>query len=293
MRLIRPLLQTDRSALEAYAKQQQLNWIEDPSNLNTDIRRNFLRHQVWSSLKQRWPALNQTLARSAAHLAEAQQLLDERAEDDLQALSADAFQRSLNVPALLGLSAARQRNVLRFFIRKLGFDLPSTAVLQCLIDELCLAKLDAMPQVRWADVEARRYRDNIFFSKTTKTTEWIGEQTISSLETQLLGQDQKLVWQEAAGQGIQESVITAGLTLRFRQGGEKIQLSQNGPQLSLKNLFQQWAIPPWQRSAIPLLFAEDKLIAVVGYAISAEVKVGAQQQGWLPTIQPAEHAFFD
>lgn len=293
MKLIRPLLQTQRIALEAYAQQQQLNWIEDPSNLNTEIRRNFLRHQVWPTLQQRWPALNQTLARSAAHLAEAQQLLDERAEDDLQMLFADTLQRRLNVPALLRLSPVRQRNVLRFFIRKLGLTLPSTAILQCLIDELCLAKADAMPQVHWVNVEARRYRENIYFLNTTHFVELKESHHITSLENLPLGQDKTLVWQAAVGEGLQQSVISAGLMLRYRQGGEKIQLSQNGPRLSLKNLFQQWAIPPWQRNTIPLLFAEGKLVAVVGYAISADAQVEAQQKGWLPTIMPAEHAFFD
>lgn len=293
MPLLRPLLQTDRTVLEAYASQHQLSWIEDPSNLDTDIRRNFLRHQVWPVLRQHWPALNSTLARSAAHLSEAQQLLDERAEEDLQRLAADWSRRSLHIAALLQLSAVRQRNVLRFFIRQLGLALPSTVIMQCLIEELCLAKSDAMPVIRWANVEARRYRDNIYFSKSITTTKLSESRIFSSLEPVHLGQDQKLVWQAAAGQGLEKSVITSGLTLRFRQGGEKIQLTQNGSHHSLKNLFQQWAIPPWQRSAIPLLFSKEKLIAVVGYAISENVRVGPQQKGWLPVVMPATDTFFD
>lgn len=293
MQLLRPLLHIDRTTLEAYAKQHQLIWVEDPSNLNTNIRRNFLRHQVWPKMKQRWPALNQTLARSAAHLAEAQQLLDERAEEDLQMLSADWLQHSLNIPALLALSSARQRNVLRFFIRKLGFKLPSTTILQCLIEELCLAKEDAIPRVRWANVEAQRYRQNLYFARKTTPVEKTGGQSIFSLDPVKLYQNQSLIWLNVPGKGMREETITAGLTLHFRQGGEKIQLTQNGPHLSLKKLYQQWAIPPWQRAAIPLLFDKEKLIAVVGHAISADAKVNAQQMGWLPTIMPTESTFFD
>uniref|UniRef100_UPI0035567216 ATP-binding protein n=1 Tax=Pandoraea sputorum TaxID=93222 RepID=UPI0035567216 len=82
--LVRPLLEVPRAALEAYARRHGLRWIEDPSNQNVQFARNLLRGQVLPLLRSRWPQAAASLARSAAHLAEAQQLLGELAEQDLQ-----------------------------------------------------------------------------------------------------------------------------------------------------------------------------------------------------------------
>ncbi|MEZ5449098.1 MAG: tRNA lysidine(34) synthetase TilS [Thiolinea sp.] len=51
----RPLLTFTRAELEAYARAEQLNWVDDPSNQQTDFDRNFLRHHILPPLKQRWP----------------------------------------------------------------------------------------------------------------------------------------------------------------------------------------------------------------------------------------------
>ena len=58
----------------------------------------------------------------------------------------------------------------------------------------------------------------------------------------------------------------AQLSIRFRQGGEQFQW--HGQTKSLKKLFQEWSIPPWRRTTVPLLYVKDELAAVVGYAIS-------------------------
>ena len=81
--LLRPLLDVTRAELEAYAAEHQLSWIEDPSNQDRQFSRNYLRHQVFPVLTQRWPQAVATMARSAAHLSEAQGLLDELAQIDL------------------------------------------------------------------------------------------------------------------------------------------------------------------------------------------------------------------
>lgn len=293
MPLIRPLLAYDRQAIEVYAQQHQLHWIEDPSNQSLKIRRNFLRHQIWPSLQQHWPALNQTLSRSAAHLSEAQQLLDERAAEDVLNLQSDGSLTTIDIPTLLKLTEARQRNVLRYIIRQLALALPSTLVLQKIINEVCWATADAMPLLTWSGGAVRRFRDKLYFMQTSVLEKPTQTFFINHLDALTLSSTQQLNWHKANEQGIDEQWIHSGLTLRYRCGGERIQLHKNGPHLSLKNLFQQWAIPPWQRDAIPLLFADDTLVAVVGYAICAEAQAKREQHGWLPTLLSESPRFFD
>ena len=54
-----------------------------------------------------------------------------------------------------------------------------------------------------------------------------------------------------------------------RQGGEKFKVQINRPRKSLKNLYQEASIPPWQRD-VPLLYIGDELVAVAGIGISAD-----------------------
>ncbi|MFS2200468.1 tRNA lysidine(34) synthetase TilS, partial [Pseudomonas sp. Pseusp3] len=122
--LLRPLLDATRAELEAYAAAHQLRWIEDPSNQDRQFSRNFLRHQVFPVLTTRWPQAMATMARSAAHLSEAQGLLDELAQIDLnQARTANEFDwlglPSLELASLEKLSAARQRNALSHWLEPL------------------------------------------------------------------------------------------------------------------------------------------------------------------------------
>ncbi len=171
--LVRPLLAFSRSELEAYAQQHQLHWIEDPSNVDPRFSRNYLRHRVLPSLTERWPQAITQLARTAEHMAEAQGLLDELAQMDLQrAGQPSAFPwlplPSLALEPLRQLSDARQRNVLRYWLTPLT-RLPDSdhwTGWNALRD----AKGDAQPLWRLADGQMQRSGERIWWLPTTWST---------------------------------------------------------------------------------------------------------------------------
>lgn len=284
MTIVRPLLTIDRPALAKYAQQHQLGYIDDPSNDDINIQRNFLRHQIWPLLSRRWPALNQTLSRSAAHLKEAQGLLDELADTDLYSIDADLMAGTLDCARLLKLSPARQRNALRYFLHQMSLSLPSTAVLQRLIDEVCAAQADAMPLVQWSGFEARRFAGKLYLQAQLQLLDSQWQQQIAAPEKLLLPDGRQLSWQATDGPGLSAAIIRQGLTVRFRQGGEKIQLAGHSQHHDLKNCLQHWQIPPWQRPRIPLLFAGSELVAVCGYAVSEKALPSAGEKGWWPFV---------
>ncbi|MFA6015789.1 MAG: tRNA lysidine(34) synthetase TilS [Gallionellaceae bacterium] len=80
---LRPLLEIPRSDLLYYAQQHDLHWVEDESNKDISYPRNFLRQKILPLLESKFPAYRETLTRSARHFAEANQLLDELAEQDI------------------------------------------------------------------------------------------------------------------------------------------------------------------------------------------------------------------
>lgn len=112
IRYCRPLLEVSGSTLRDYLRQQNIDWVEDPSNQNTRYTRNRIRHQLLPVLEEAFPSFRSTFARSSRHAAQAQTLLIELATADLLAIG--------NPPALSKLQAltpARQGNVLRYWLR--------------------------------------------------------------------------------------------------------------------------------------------------------------------------------
>lgn len=275
----RPLLTVSQTDILEYATEHQLNWIDDPSNVETRWNRNYIRHKLWPDITERWPQAAQTISRSAEHCAEASELLDDLAEQDLALLTGEHSADSLPINSLLTLSEARCRNVLRHFLLRQNLVLPSTVNLQRIIDEVCKAKQDSNPLVAWSGVEVRRYQDQIYFMTPLVEHDANIVIDVTGYQSLTLPDGRVIEWKSGEGQGI-NLPEQAQITLRFRQGGEKIKPQGADHNKSLKHLFQQWSIPPWHRDRIPLIFCDDKLVAVVGYCMSDLYSVNEGQQGY-------------
>jgi tRNA(Ile)-lysidine synthase len=152
--LLRPLLPVSRAALVDYLARRKLSWTDDPSNADPRFDRNYLRHEVLPALYRRWPAAAVTVSRSAAHIAEAQSLLDAQA-DALLATALDGA--ALRVPALRRLSALECRLAVRRWLRRCGLPIPERSRLQELVTTVLAARQDAAPVVRWEGAEVRRH----------------------------------------------------------------------------------------------------------------------------------------
>ncbi len=163
--LARPLLETSRQALAEYASREELEWVEDPSNVDRRFDRNFLRHDVLPRLGARWPDISLRLQRSASHAGEASQLLTNLAAIDLQ--SVGGRPDKLAIDGLLRLSPARQRNLLRHAVRQLGLAAPTAMQVARIQNEVIPARADAQPLVTWSGAAVRRYRNGLYLLPET------------------------------------------------------------------------------------------------------------------------------
>lgn len=127
----RPLLDVAGAELRRGLREQGVSWIEDPSNANEQFTRNRIRARLMPALASAFPQFLDTFARSAAHAAQAQQLLDEIAAEDLGRVGLPP-----RIASLQELTRARQGNVLRHWLRASHDSLPSTAQLQELLDQI-------------------------------------------------------------------------------------------------------------------------------------------------------------
>jgi tRNA(Ile)-lysidine synthase len=136
----RPLLQVSGLTLRDYLRERQKVWVEDPTNNDVQFTRNRIRAQVMPALEASFASFRDTFARSAAHAAEAQSLLQELAATDLATLAStgdsiacDAF---ISIQALQQLSRLRQTNVLRHWLLVCHGTQASTAQMHELMDQV-------------------------------------------------------------------------------------------------------------------------------------------------------------
>ncbi|CAD5108297.1 tRNA lysidine(34) synthetase TilS [Zestomonas carbonaria] len=255
--LLRPLLDCSRAELEDYARAQGLSWVEDPSNADTRLSRNFLRQRIMPALRERWPQSDASLARAAAHLREAQELLDELAGQDLLAARTESPWPWLNLPSLelaplTRLSHARQRNAVRTWLA--GHtrmpDSDHWAGWEALRD----AAVDAQPVWRLGDGELQRADGRVW---------WLSGDWLRVPEAPVPWPDPSSPL-KLPGNGLLslEGVPPSGaLEVRYRQGGEVLQLPGRGRR-DLKRLLNEAGLPAFLRGRLPLLFRDDELLAV-------------------------------
>jgi tRNA(Ile)-lysidine synthase len=258
--LVRPLLEFSRRDLQEYATRHELDWIDDPSNEDRQFDRNYLRHEVLPQLEQRWPEASSRIRQSALLAGEAASMLDQLADIDLQQLGQRPERLSLT--GLRALPPERQRNVIRYVVRELGFPAPPARQLRNIVDELIPARDDAQPLVTWNGVEVRRYRDNVYVLPALSSSAEAQAAGIEDSALRLAPGMGELQLRPGSEQGLAPAIVARGLELRYRQGGEEIKLPDQSHTKKLKKLLQDAGIVPWMRDRLPLLYAGDELVAV-------------------------------
>ena len=255
--LFRPLLDEPRAMLEAYATEQGLSWIEDPSNKDSRFSRNYLRNHVLPSLTARWPHAVANMTRSAAHLAEAQGLLDELAVQDLAQADTPCPWPWLKLPSLElapleALSAARQRNAVRHWLGSLT-RLPDSDHWAGW-DSLRDAGPDGRPIWRLTDGQLHRAEGRIWWLSGIWLKDVAGSQHWSPASQPL----------HLPGNGMLQilgEIPRGGLHVHYRQGGEVLDVPDRGRR-DLKRLLNEKGVPVFLRGRLPLLYRGEQLLAV-------------------------------
>ncbi len=253
--LWRPLLDQSRAELEAYAKEHKLKWIEDPSNQDRKYRRNAIRKDIVPKLEKIQPEAIANLARSASLLSDAQLLLDRLALQDGKEIFSN---ESLNTKPLLSLAKSdlpAANNILRFWLKLNELAMPSQERINAWWRDLSNVKADA--KLEWThDGKMIRLWRNQLQLASEPAGQWVFK-TIAARSKNL---GLPAAW-------VKEVQAEGRVATKIRTGSEKLQTKPNSPRKTLKNLFQEADIPPWQRNA-PLLYIDNELIAVAGVGVS-------------------------
>ena len=131
----RPLLQVPSGEIRAWLARRGVPCIEDPSNTNERFTRNRIRARLLPALEAGFPQFRSTFARSAAHAAQAQAVLLEVAQQDLEFIGSPPL-----IDRIQSLSRPRQANVLRHWLKAAHQVVPSAAQLTELLDQIAACR---------------------------------------------------------------------------------------------------------------------------------------------------------
>lgn len=262
--LARPLLSEAKQTLLHYAQSHGLVNIEDESNGLTCYTRNALRLLVMPEIEKISPEFSERLLRTSEHVRSANRILDEVAAQDL-ALSLDGV--DLKVLILKSLSADRLSNVFRYWLQRQGIQLPSSAKLREMQNQLFDARADARVTVAHLHYVLYRYDDKITLIDTSHVSHYVG-----SLWIQWAGEE-RLYLPELKGSflfrwvsgvdGIDPKILLENkLEVRQRKGGERLRLGKLRPSRDMKSHFQSLRIPFWRREKLPYVYIENDLLHV-------------------------------
>lgn len=270
----RPLLECAREALQAFAAERGIHHIDDESNDDPRYRRNAIRQQIMPAIDQHYPGFAAALARGSQHWQNAQRLLDELAALDLAACAEGA---ALNIRALAKLSAPRADNLLRYWVLGQGEPgaryAPTTAQLAQLRHQLLTARADAQPMLQLCGVQLQRQGGAVVLLPLSQAEppsaplnlQWRGER-----EIEVPAWHGTLLFTPAAAHGVcPQRLRSSGLTLQPRVGGERLKPDPARPSRSLKNLFQEAALPARQRPWLPLAYLDGELVFAAGLGMDA------------------------
>ncbi|MBN8713288.1 MAG: tRNA lysidine(34) synthetase TilS [Xanthomonadales bacterium] len=258
--LWRPLLACPREDLLGYVGAARLPVIEDPSNADTRLARNFLRHRIMPQLLQQWPQAVCAIVHSAQLNRAAADALQARWLPELERLR-DPANNSLDTAGWLALDPALRHPMLDHWLHAAGLHAPTTAQRQQ-IERQCQAQAGRVPCIRWRDTELRIWKGRLWAMSPQEpppadwTIAWEGQEVI-------LPGGGSFALHPA------DARLPAPVTLRLRQGGERLKPMGTPYTRDVRDLFQQGEVPPWQRHACPLVYDGDELLAVADRWASA------------------------
>jgi len=279
---LRPLLDVPRAAIDAYAAQCRLQYVDDESNASDAHRRNMLRNTVIPALREIRSGYPATLARAAGLQAQAAELIDALAEIDAREHFDGA---SLACVALASVSTARACNVLRWFLRSRGLPAPSSARLHAMLAQFRDPRDDSQATVRHAGREVSLFRGRIHAHASALqpfSVSWAGGDRLA------LPHGELRVVRSSGGRIDPQRLFATALHVRSRLGGERMALPASAGHRSLKDMLREAGLPPWQRRALPLVFAGERLAVVPGIAVDPAFLAPAGTDGvdlvWTPDV---------
>jgi tRNA(Ile)-lysidine synthase len=264
--LVRPLLDVTPGEIDTYARDKNLKWVDDPSNLDTRYRRNKIRKNIIPALTDVKQDALSRISASIENLQASRDLLNEIAQEDLEKLPQSAYcpldgSSGLDVSSVGTWSSVRFINTLRYWLRGLGYAAPDRRLLLQL-DRWRISPAPVTAILGKGGVEYRNYRGILYVMRRLEERPQIQERSWEDISTPL--NMPEIGVSLSCNPTLDAPVPGGGLEVRGRTGGERVKSPSGGLSHDLKKLYQDRDVAPWLRFRIPLIYRNGDIVAIPG-----------------------------
>ena len=275
-RILRPFLRLPHGVIEDYARAHGLEWCEDPSNQELDKDRNFIRLKLLPMLVGRWPEAISSLAGSSEMLDREQRRFDALLLESVEQVLKG--EKGVSIDALLSLPKEAQIPVLRRALLRMGVHSLTEARLEEILRQVSLPTDRILDFSLGGGQSLGRYAGRLVMRRALPPKA-----------------QQRVTWNLDEDKRLPHGQLSAILTkktgclseevrrveVRFRNGGERMRIQ--GMTRKVSRLLQEGSIAPWLRDGWPMLYLDEKLVALPGVAIDdAYVREHGWKLQWTP-----------
>jgi tRNA(Ile)-lysidine synthase len=279
-RIIRPLLFATRKEIELYARENDIKFRNDSSNVSLAYRRNLLRHSILPPLVNRVPHLVDTLNIVAATMRDVSQKLDAMVEEALSSLShKDPQDRLLlDVKKLTMMPDFLWDEIVVELLHRMHIE-PTEKKVDAL-HKLCTMPTGRIVELS-GELSACRDRGHIVFQRTTKDLSMVRQVkfggsyvyqgcliSISNPEPvpAVFSDTQEAEYIDAERLGRQ-------LVLRPWQRGDWFIPLGMKTKKKLSDYFTDQKVPRFQKSSIPVLESDGAIVWICGKRLDNRFKL--------------------
>tara|TARA_B100000131_G_C18084995_1_gene599740 strand:- start:330 stop:1718 length:1389 start_codon:yes stop_codon:yes gene_type:complete len=293
VKLHRPLLNVHKKEIYEYARNNKLKWVEDESNKDINISRNFIRNKLLPIIKEEWPYVEKSILHLSSDAIRSNKILQSVAREDMEKIRCDKGSelKYFNLRKFRALSAERAQNLLYYIINVecglVGNSSYLKEVYRTLIHSNNLDKIDFPFRLK-DDLSLMRLKvrtgpdltdgDIFFINDTAGILDYFYDLTWD-LNSKVEIPTGFLDVEKVKGEGIDKIYLDQQIYIKGRVGGERCKPFGRHKSQKLKKLFQEYEIPVWQRNRLPLIYIGEKLAAVGDLWVCDEFHTKPNKQG--------------
>ncbi len=291
--IIRPLLETNRSDIEEYCRENGLEPRVDKTNLQPIYMRNKIRLELLPYLKEHFnPNMNETLHRLSQVVREENDYLEQQARENFEQIARYQGEHILfATKTLKELHPAMQKRVLRKAVAALadtltGFEHKHFKGILELLDRDTGAAIELPKNLRavisYENLVIGKnivYADKKCYYKLKYNSEQFIEELKGVLSIRVIDKSELEAIPKARDRVYLDAhKVKTTLVLRNRQQGDRISPIGMKGSKKLKDYFIDKKIPKEERDDILLLMDENEVVWIVGSVISEKYKITADTQ---------------
>ncbi|MDT8450025.1 MAG: tRNA lysidine(34) synthetase TilS [Wenzhouxiangellaceae bacterium] len=275
-RLGRPLLGWARTDIADYLERHRLPFIDDPTNRDLSLDRNFLRHRVLPEIERRWPGYRASIVRAASWQHDAAAAIDDRAAADRAALSrpgSGPCEVTLDARRWLALDRQRALAVVRAWCESRDLQPPPIASLESFRAQCCKGAADRQPELAWGSARLHAWQGRLWLDAgPPPPRDWQIDWQIDWDDPGTLAlppgapEPDRLEWTGAR---------RAGFGRRWLVGspapGDRLRPGPARPHRRVPELLREAGVPPWRRGGVPCIRIDGVLRTVGTGWVDAEL----------------------